>query len=130
MPASVAQQSGQGLNSTLATLSGTLVSLQGQAQNFAAENTELQSLNAANGAAAGRLQALQIGNQIALLQAQQEQMLRQTMLTLTNALAVTQANKASQEAQGLATLQQATTGMGAETLTPTSPEALIIGATP
>jgi P-type conjugative transfer protein TrbJ len=102
----IAQEAGQGLNNTLATLSGTLVSLQGQALDFATENTELQTLNAANAAATGRLQALQIGNQIALLQVQQAQMLRQTMLTLTNALAVTQANLTSNQAQGITAMQQ------------------------
>jgi hypothetical protein len=40
------------------------------------------------------------------LQVQQAQMLRQTMLALTNALAVTQANQVSGQAQGIATLQQ------------------------
>lgn len=106
VPTTTAQQAGQGLNNTLATLSGTLVSLQGQAQNFAAENSALQVLSLANTTATGRLQAIQIGNQIALLQVQQAQMLRQTMLALTNALAVTQANQASEQAQGIATVQQ------------------------
>jgi P-type conjugative transfer protein TrbJ len=101
-----AQQAGQGFNNTLATLSGTLVSLQGQAQDFAAENSALQTLSTANATATGRLEAIQIGNQIALLQVQQAQMLRQTMLTLTNALAVTQANQVSIQAQGIAAVQQ------------------------
>jgi len=106
VPAATAQQAGQGLNNTLATLNGTLVSLQGQAQNFAGENTELQVLSVANTTATGQLQAIQIGNQIALLQVQQAQMLRQTMLALTNAFAVTQANQTSAQAQGIATVQQ------------------------
>lgn len=111
-PPATAQQSGQGINNTLATLSGTLLSLQGQAQDFTAENSALAALSAANSGAVGRLQAIQIGNQIALAQVQQAQMLRQTMLTLTNALAVTQANQASQQAQGLAAAQALTAGGG------------------
>jgi P-type conjugative transfer protein TrbJ len=106
VPIATAQQAGQGLNNTLATLGGTLVSLQGQAQDFAAENAALQMLSAANTTATGQLQAIQIGNQVALLQVQQAQMLRQTLLALTNALAVTQANQASEQAQGLTAIQQ------------------------
>ena len=112
VPTATAQQTGQGLNNTLATLSGTLVSLQGQAQNFAEENTALQVLSVANTTATGQLQAIQIGNQIALLQVQQAQMLRQTMLALTDALAVTQANQASEQAQGFAAAQQLVIGAG------------------
>ena len=106
VPTAIAQQAGLGLNNTLATLGGTLVSLQGQAQNFAAENTALQVLSIGNTTATGQLQAIQIGNQIALLQIQQAQMLRQTMLALTNAFAVTQANQASNQAQAIAAMQQ------------------------
>ncbi len=106
VPSQTAQQTGQGLNNTLATLGGTLQSLQGQAQNFAAENAELQQLASANGAATGRLQAIQIGNQIALLQTQQMQMLRQVIMNLTNATAVNSANQVSQQAQAANALQQ------------------------
>jgi P-type conjugative transfer protein TrbJ len=127
----ITQEAGQGLNNTLATLSGTLVSLQGQAQDFAAENTELQTLNAANAAATGRLQALQIGNQIALLQVQQAQMLRQTMLSLTNALAVAQANQVSNQAQGIAATQQLVSGAGSGSVAaPASGTLGTLGGTP
>ena len=106
VPAQTAQAVGQGMNATLATLSGSLNSLQGQAQNFAAENAEFQQLATANSAATGRLQAIQVGNQIALLQMQQMQMLRQLMMNLTTAFGVTNANQVSQQAQSTAALQQ------------------------
>jgi P-type conjugative transfer protein TrbJ len=124
VPTATAQQAGQGLNNTLATLGGTLVSLQGQAQNFAGENTELQVLSIANTTANGGLQAIQIGNQIALLQVQQAQMLRQTMLALTNALAVTQANQASAQAQGIAAAQQLISGAGSTSVSAPAPGTL------
>jgi len=126
-----AQQAGRGLNNTLATLSGTLVSLQAQAQDFAVENSALETLSAANTTATGGLQAIQIGNQIALLQVQQAQMLRQTMLTLTTALAVAQANQVSTQAQGIAATQLLVSGAGSGSVaTPASGTLGTLGGTP
>jgi P-type conjugative transfer protein TrbJ len=69
---------------TLNTLNGALQTAQSQAQNFTNEQTALQSLELKNQTAAGNLQAVQTGNEIALAQVQQIQMLRQLVMTMMN----------------------------------------------
>src|SRR5208337_4549824 len=69
---------------TLNTLNGALQSAQSQAQNFTAEQTALQSLELKNQTAVGNLQAVQTGNEIALAQVQQIQLLRQLVMTMMN----------------------------------------------
>ncbi|MBF6569374.1 MAG: hypothetical protein IVW54_10940, partial [Candidatus Binataceae bacterium] len=56
---------------TLNTLNGALASAQAQAQDFQAEQASLQGLELRNQTAVGRLQAIQVGNEIALAQVQQ-----------------------------------------------------------
>src|SRR5579885_2343272 len=51
---------------TLNTLNGALASAQAQAQDFQAEQALLQNLELKNQTAVGRLQAIQVGNEIAL----------------------------------------------------------------
>ena len=72
------------VTTTLNTLNGALQSAQSQAQNFTAEQTALQSLELKNQTAVGNLQAVQTGNEIALAQVQQIQMLRQLVMTMMN----------------------------------------------
>jgi P-type conjugative transfer protein TrbJ len=66
----------------------------------------LATLEAKNQGAVGRLQAIQVGNEIALQQVQQLQMLRQLMVGMINAQNVVAANQVSQSAQTQAQQQQ------------------------
>src|SRR6202795_2513448 len=72
-----AQSPQASVDTTLNTLNGALQSAQSQAQNFQSEQTALQTLEVKNQTAIGNLQAVQTGNEIALAQVQQVQMLRQ-----------------------------------------------------
>jgi hypothetical protein len=64
-------------DTTLNTLNGALQSAQMLAGTFQAEQVTRQSLEMKNQTAVGRLQAIQVGNEIALAQVQQVQLLRQ-----------------------------------------------------
>ena len=68
------------VDTTLNTLNGALASAQAQANDFAAEQTSLQSLEFRNQTAIGNLQALQVSNEFALAEVQQIQMLRQLVM--------------------------------------------------
>jgi P-type conjugative transfer protein TrbJ len=92
------QQTQQNTATTLNTLRGTLESAQNQAANFDAERSKLEQLASANASATGRLQAIQIGNEIAIENAQQIQLLRQLVMAQTNAQNVEKANRINEEA--------------------------------
>jgi P-type conjugative transfer protein TrbJ len=82
---------------TLATLAGSLQSLQAQSINFQNEGAELASLAARNQGAPGALTALQLGNEINLAGANQMQQLRQLQMTAANAQAVAAANQLQEQ---------------------------------
>ena len=87
------------VETTLDTLNGALASAQAQAQNFQAEQTQLQSLELKNQAAIGNLQAVQVGNEIALAQVQQVQLLRQLVMAEMNSQNVAAANLVNTQIQ-------------------------------
>lgn len=77
VPSNPDQQEAKNIATTLNTLNGTLAAAQSQAQNFANEHAQLAELEGMNKTTVGNLQAIQVGNEIALQQVQQVQMLRQ-----------------------------------------------------
>src|SRR5579875_1020550 len=106
VPQNPDQQEAQNIATTLNTLNGTLADAQGQAQNFANEQAQFAELEGMNRTAVGRLQAIQVGNEIALQQAQQIQMLRQLVVAMINAQNVTAANAINRQAAEDASTQQ------------------------
>lgn len=102
----VAPQAAQSFTATLNTLNGTLQAAAAQAQDFQAEQATLSTLEAKNQGAVGRMQAIEVGNEIALQQVQQLQMLRQLMVAMINAQNVVAANQVNQTAQAQAQQQQ------------------------
>lgn len=106
VPQNPDQQEAQNIATTLNTLNGTLAVAQSQAQNFANEQAQLAQLEGMNNTAAGNLQAIQVGNEIALQQAQQIQMLRQLVMTMINAQNVVAANAVNRAAAEDASTQQ------------------------
>ena len=92
MPSNPDQQEAKNIATTLNTLNGTLAAAQSQAQNFANEQAQFGELEGMNKTAAGNLQAIEVGNEIALQQAQQIQMLRQLVVAMINAQNVVAAN--------------------------------------
>ncbi|MGO9268368.1 MAG: hypothetical protein ACLQBA_26370 [Candidatus Binataceae bacterium] len=90
---------------TLNTLNGALQSAQSQAQNFTAEQTALQSLELKNQTAAGNLQAVQTGNEIALAQVQQIQMLRQLVMAMMNSENTAASSQVNNQTQSQLTAQ-------------------------
>jgi P-type conjugative transfer protein TrbJ len=95
-----AQSPRASVNTTLNTLNGALQSAQDQARNFAAEQTSLGNLELKNQTAIGNLQAVQVGNEIALAQVQQIQMLRQLVMALMNSNNTAAANQLNTQTQG------------------------------
>jgi len=87
------------VDTTLNTLNGALASAQSQANNFANEQTALQSLELKNQTAVGNLQAVQVSNEIALAQVQQIQLLRQLVMAQMNAQNVAAASQVNNQAQ-------------------------------
>jgi type IV secretion system protein TrbJ len=87
------------VETTLDTLNGALASAQAQAQNFQAEQTQLQSLELKNQTAIGNLQAVQVSNEIALAQVQQIQLLRQLVMAEMNSQNVAAANQVNEQVQ-------------------------------
>ena len=87
------------VDTTLNTLNGALASAQSQANNFANEQTALQSLELKNQTAVGNLQAVQVSNEIALAQVQQIQLLRQLVMAQMNAQNVAAASQINTQAQ-------------------------------
>lgn len=86
-------------DTTLNTLNGALASAQAQAQNFQAEQAQLQLLESKNQSAVGNLQAVQVSNEIALAQVQQVQLLRQLVMAEMNSQNVAAANQANAQVQ-------------------------------
>ncbi len=87
------------VDTTLNTINGALASAQSQSNNFANEQTALQSLELKNQTAVGNLQAVQVSNEIALAQVQQIQLLRQLVMAQMNASNVTAASQVNNQAQ-------------------------------
>ena len=87
------------VNTTLNTLSGALVSAQAQAQDFQAEEVNLEQLELRNQTAIGNLQVIQVSNEIALAQVQQVQMLRQLVMAEINSQNVAAANQLNDQTQ-------------------------------
>jgi len=106
VPKNPDQQEAANIATTLNTLNGTLADAQSQAQNFANEQAQFAQLEGMNRTATGRLQAIQVGNEIALQQAQQIQMLRQLVVAMINAQNVTAANAVNRQAAEDASAQQ------------------------
>ena len=106
VPKNPDQQEATNIATTLNTLNGTLADAQSQAQNFANEQAQFAQLEGMNRTATGRLQAIQVGNEIALQQAQQIQMLRQLVVAMINAQNVTAANAINRQAAEDASTQQ------------------------
>jgi P-type conjugative transfer protein TrbJ len=106
VPQNPDQQEAQNIATTLNTLNGTLADAQGQAQNFANEQAQFAQLEGMNRTATGRLQAIQVGNEIALQQAQQIQMLRQLVVAMINAQNVAAANAINRQAAEDASAQR------------------------
>jgi P-type conjugative transfer protein TrbJ len=84
------------VETTLNTLNGALASAQAQAEDFQAEQALLQNLELKNQTAVGRLQAIQVGNEIALAQVQ---MLRQLVMATMNSQNVAAANQVNNQTQ-------------------------------
>ena len=85
------------VDTTLNTLNGALASAEAQAQDFQAEQANLQQLELRNQTAIGNLQAIQVSNEIALAQVQQVQMLRQLVMAEINSQNVAAANQVSSQ---------------------------------
>jgi P-type conjugative transfer protein TrbJ len=100
------QQEAKNIATTLNTLNGTLAAAQAQAQNFANEQAQFGELEGMNKTAAGNLQAIEVGNEIALQQVQQIQMLRQLVVAMINAQNVVAANAVNRQAAEDASTQQ------------------------
>ncbi len=84
---------------TNSQIASTLQQYGMQAQNFQSEQAALQSLENASQTSTGRLQALQAGNQIAGMQVNQMQQLRQTIMSGNQVMMNAIGNKANQEQQ-------------------------------
>jgi P-type conjugative transfer protein TrbJ len=112
------------VDTTLNTLNGALQSAQAQAQNFVAEETALATLELKNQTAIGNLQAVQTGNEIAMAQVQQIQMLRQLVMALTNSENTVAANQVNSQTQSqlaaLAIIGGPPSGAVAQSLQPTA----------
>jgi P-type conjugative transfer protein TrbJ len=106
VPKNPDQQEAANIATTLNTLNGTLADAQSQAQNFANEQAQFAQLEGMNRTATGRLQAIQVGNEIALQQAQQIQMLRQLVVAMINVQNVTAANAVNRQAAEDASAQR------------------------
>jgi type IV secretion system protein TrbJ len=106
VPSNPNQQEAKNIATTLNTLNGTLAAAQLQAQNFANEQAQFTGLEGMNKTAAGNLQAIQVGNEIALQQVQQIQMLRQLVVSMINAQNVTAANAVNRQGAEDASTQQ------------------------
>jgi len=84
---------------TLGTLQGALQAGADQQTSQQQETARLSALEASAGAATGNLQVQEVGNEIALFNAQQEMKQRNAANAQLNALAVAESNRQNQEAQ-------------------------------
>lgn len=94
------------VQTALNTLMGVLSSVQRQHQDFGAEDATLMALSARNMGAIGNLQINEVGNEIALHEAKEQQLARQLQMSATNAMAVATAAhmQAEIETQNVATV--------------------------
>ena len=88
------------------TLRGTLNAARLHAENFATEQGRIEALQRMSDSAAGRMQALQVGNMMAAEQLQQLVQLRQLILAQMNAQNVYMAHQVNREAQEAATVSE------------------------
>jgi P-type conjugative transfer protein TrbJ len=86
------------------TLRGTLNAARLHAENFATEQGRIEALQRMSDSAAGRMQALQVGNMMAAEQLQQLVQLRQLILAQMNAQNVYMATQLNRDAQEAATV--------------------------
>ena len=84
---------------TLGTLQGTLQAGADQQNSQPAELSRLQKLAAENAAAAGVLQALEVGNEIGIFASEQDMKLRNATNAQLNALVVAESNRQNKQAQ-------------------------------
>ena len=84
---------------TLGTLQGTLQASADQQNSQPAELARLQMLETENAAAAGVLQALEVGNEIAIFASEQDLKLRNATNAELNALVVAESNRQNKQAQ-------------------------------
>ncbi len=105
-PVNAAQHMQQLASITLGTLGGALGVAQQQASHFQYEDQEFAALEAKNAGVTGRLQAIQVSNEILLVQAQQLQLLRQLLITLINAESVYHGARLSTDVQAAAQASQ------------------------
>jgi hypothetical protein len=84
---------------TLGTLQGTLQAGADQQNSQPAELARLQMLETENTAAAGVLQALEVGNEIGIFASEQDLQLRNATNAQLNALVVAESNRQNKEAQ-------------------------------
>jgi P-type conjugative transfer protein TrbJ len=88
------------------TLRGTLNTARLHAENFATEQGRIEALQRMSDSAAGRMQALQVGNMMAAEQLQQLVQLRQLILAQMNAQNVYMATQVNRDAQEAATVSE------------------------
>ena len=88
------------------TLRGTLNAARLHAENFATEQGRIEALQRMSDSAAGRMQALQVGNMMAAEQLQQLVQLRQLILAQMNAQNVYMATQLNRDAQEAATVSE------------------------
>jgi hypothetical protein len=84
---------------TLGTLQGTLQAGADQQNSQPAELARLQMLETENAAAAGVLQAVEVGNEIGIFASEQDLKLRNATNAQLNALVVAESNRQNKEAQ-------------------------------
>jgi P-type conjugative transfer protein TrbJ len=80
--------------------------LQQQAAHFQYEDQEFAALEAKNAGVSGRLQAIQMTNEILLAPTQQMQLMRQLLITLINTEAVYHGARLSTDMQGVTQASQ------------------------
>jgi len=105
-PVNAAQHMQQLAAITLGTLGGALGVAQQQAAHFQYEDQEFAALETKNAGVSGRLQAVQVTNEILLAQTQQMQLMRQLLITLINTEAVYHGARLSTDMQGVTQASQ------------------------
>jgi len=89
----------QDMATTLGTLQGTLQAGADQQNSQPAELARLQMLETENAAAAGVLQAIEVGNEIGIFASEQDLKLRNATNAQLNALVVAESNRQNKQAQ-------------------------------
>lgn len=104
-PTNYTEQYQTWVNTSIATLNGSLQSLGMNANDFTDETNRMEALKQQSQSSVGQTQAIQVANQIAAEQVSQVQLLRQTVTSQANAQAVYYAQQVQQEASGQAELK-------------------------